>query len=141
VFSTDSSAVSSLFYKLEYTAQYLKYATFLETLFGHGLNSYHQATENISVDGLNFGFDADIGYMVFHLGVLGALGFALYFFLLRYRFDVPVYVYGIFLWVITSSIFFNIRGIATMAAIFFLLNIKTTWERQALGKNSHEQNG
>ena len=129
VFSSDASALGSLFYKLDFTALYLSKSQFLEMILGHGLNSYHSAIEGLSVGGLNFGFDADIGYAIFHFGVLGTAAIVICFILLKIKFDIPGYVYGVMLWIITSSIFFNIRGIALMTVIFILLNLKITWEK------------
>ena len=129
VFTADASALDSLFYKLNFAALYLSQSQFVEMVFGHGLNSYHSAIEGLSVGGLNFGFDADIGYAIFHFGVLGTAAIATCFILLKLKFDIPGYVYGIMLWIITSSIFFNIRGIATLTVIFILLNLKITWEK------------
>jgi len=131
IFSFDATTFGSLFYKLNFAYIYIEQSSVLELLFGHGLVYNDAITKNIFVDGLNFSFDADIGFFIFHLGILGIILTLLLFAFLHTKYAIPPYVYGLFLWMLTSSIFFNIRSLVMMIMVFALLNLLLCKKKKA----------
>jgi len=117
----------SLAYKMDYLLGYIEYASnrnFNSLVFGNGFLAELVPTHAFAVRGKDFGFDSDIGYMIYYLGIPWSgffLLFLIYWFLVNreYLFAAPI-----LLWMISSSIFFNVRSamlFAGMVLVFKML--------------------
>lgn len=93
--------------------------------FGTSIYEYKVLSDIMYYQGLFFGADSDLGYVLQKFGLLGLFYILFYIAIRLIRYECPVYVYPIFFWSVTSSLLFNVRSaiqLLMLLAIVYLSN-------------------
>lgn len=129
-YTVDSNEIGSLEYKIYFLINYLEkiYSeNIISVLFGSGFMDRGDLDNDVFSFGLNLGFDSDIGYIISFLGGVGFIFLIINIFIMWFNGVIKTYMLPIFLWCVSSSVFYNVKSLIML--IIIVVVSKTIFSR------------
>ncbi len=129
-YTADSNEIGSLEYKIYFLINYLEkiYSeNIVSILFGSGFMDRGDLDNDVFSFGLNLGFDSDIGYIISFLGGIGFIFLIINIFIMWFNGVIKTYMLPIFLWCVSSSVFYNVKSLIML--IIIVIISKTIFSR------------